>query len=124
MGDRGNIVIETEDKKPLLFFYTHWTGSDLPEIVADGLEKGKPRWGHDAYLNRILFSNLVGEDNWDDETGYGISTTECDGGTEVYICHDPQRVRFAGRKYTFEEFIAWQRGPEPGQPDEDVDADA
>lgn len=103
MGDRGNIVIETADKKPKLYFYTHWNGSELPEIVANGLKLGESRWDHDSYLNRILFAELIDGDT--ETTGYGISTEMNDGGTEVYVCHETKTVRFNDKTFSFQEFI-------------------
>lgn len=102
MGDRGNIVIETADRKPLMYFYTHWTGSELPRLVALALTKGRSRWGDDAYLNRVLFQTMLEEDKG--MVGYGLSTAMGDGGTEVYVCHDESRVRYKDKSYTFEEF--------------------
>ena len=104
MGDRGNIIIETSDKKPKLFFYTHYYGSALHILVANALENGKSRWGDDPYLNRILFCSLV-KDDVEGTTGAGIDTEMGDGGCEVYICHDEERVRFRGNTYTFAEFV-------------------
>jgi hypothetical protein len=103
MGDRGNIVIE-KDGKPVLYFYTHWTGSRLPSIVAAGLEHGRGRWGDSSYLNRALFQTLIEGDGG--ILGYGISSTMGDGGTEVYIDHDKKRVSYNDTGYTFESFIA------------------
>ncbi len=104
MGDRGNIVIEGVDKVAELYLYTHWSGSNLPQIVSRGLVKGKQRWGDEPYLNRVLFQTMIGKD--DGLTGYGISAHEGDGGTEVYICHDSQTVRYNETSYSFSEFIA------------------
>lgn len=103
MGDRGNIVI-LRNSRPDLYFYTHWTGSALPEIVASGLKRGKDRWGDDPYLNRILFCELVKDDVLED-TGYGIDTVMGDGGTELYVDHQKQTVEYEGESYSFERFI-------------------
>lgn len=104
MGDRGNIVIETSDGNALLFFYTHYYGSALHILVAKALENGKDRWGDTPYLNRILFCSLVKNDV-DGTTGAGIDTVMGDGGCEVYVCHEDERVRFNGKTYTFAEFV-------------------
>jgi hypothetical protein len=103
MGDRGNIVIEDAEQKPILFLYTHWTGSDLPKIVQAALIRGKERWTDPSYLNRILFSELIKNDVLD-LTGYGIDVEMGDGGTEVYVCHENQTVRFREKTYSFESF--------------------
>lgn len=104
MGDRGNIVIVDADNKPQLYFYTHWSGSDLPELVKAGLINGKSRWEDPPYLNRILFQTMLSDDK--DITGFGIDTRMGDGGTEVFICHEKQTVKLAGcAPYSFEEYI-------------------
>jgi hypothetical protein len=113
MGDRGNIVIE-QDNEPVLYFYTHWSGSDLPVIVANALDRGRNRWGDEPYLNRILFCSLVGEENWDDETGFGIDHAMGDGGTEVYIDHSALTVRYDDHTGSFEDFITTYKN---GMPD-------
>lgn len=102
MGDRGNIVIRKRGQDAL-FMYTHWRGSDLPEIVALGLSRGETRWDDEQYLNRILFQTLVGKDFG--TTGFGLSTEMGDGGTEVYIDPEAQIVEFEGTPYTYLGFI-------------------
>jgi hypothetical protein len=104
MGDRGNIVIE-RNGTPVLFLYTHWSGSDLPNVVAAALEKGRSRWGDDPYLNRVLFQEMLSGDNG--VTGFGIDTRMGDGGTEVYIDHDKQSVRYKDDTHTFDDFIGF-----------------
>lgn len=103
MGDRGNIVI-LRNSRPDLYFYTHWSGSDLPNIVANGLKRGEDRWGDDPYLNRVLFCELVKDDVLE-ETGYGIDTVMGDGGTEVYVDHENQTVEFEDETYDFGSFV-------------------
>lgn len=105
MGDRGNIVVSSQ-RDGTIHFYTHWSGSVLPQIVADGLRRGRARWTDEQYLNRILFCEMV-RDDIDGETGYGISTQMGDGGTEVYVDHDSQTVRLGvnGEAQPFEKFV-------------------
>lgn len=76
MGDRGNIVIKQNDRDqsaPYLYFYTHWSGSDIPQIVQSALKRGKDRWDDEQYLARVVFCELV-KDCAMDTDGYGIST--------------------------------------------------
>lgn len=72
MGDRGNIHF-VERNGGELYFYTHWTGSELPKILARALDRGRDRWSDEQYLARIIFSEMV-KDEIEDNTGYGIST--------------------------------------------------
>lgn len=98
MGDRGNVrfiydfpkagVTEGETKlrselpddpeqRADIFFYSHWGGSELPQIVADALKRGESRWDDEAYLARIIFSELV-KDEVLEPTGYGIAPFQPD----------------------------------------------
>lgn len=104
MGDRGNIVVEVQGETNL-YLYTHWSGSELPWIVARGLERGKERWGDSQYLPRVLFCELVPQLDWKECTGYGISTSQGDGGTEVYVDITNQEVRFESSKLSFQSFV-------------------
>jgi hypothetical protein len=102
MGDRGNIVVS--DDGGTLHFYTHWSGSELPQIVANALDRGRSRWDDPPYLNRILFSELIQGDVLG-ETGYGISIQMGDGGTEVYIDHGSQTVTYGAQTWSFEDYV-------------------
>ena len=66
MGDRGQVHIKDEE----VWLYTHGGATDLIETVRTALEK-KWRWDDPEYLARIIFDEMVG-DNQGNETGYGI----------------------------------------------------
>lgn len=73
MGDRGNIAVQFDGKKTKrVWFYTHWSGSELDQTIAAALERGKSRWTDGSYLARIIFCELV-KGNEMDTTGFGIS---------------------------------------------------
>lgn len=81
MGDRGNIEIAQPSTKPeggetSIFLYTHWGGSELCQNLASALEKGRGRWEDPAYMTRIIFNELQGDDRG--TTGFGISIEEID----------------------------------------------
>lgn len=107
MGDRGNIVIK-EAGGGTIYLYTHWTGSELPGILAEALARGTDRWHDDPYLARIIFCEMVKSDI-NGTTGFGISATMGDGGTDIYVDVGDKRVGFrngdADYSGTFEEFI-------------------
>jgi hypothetical protein len=103
VGDRGNIVITDSNWNPTIYFYTHWSGSDLPAIVKEALVKGRERWDDTPYLNRVLFQHLLNGDK--SLAGFGIDTQMGDGGTEVYINHDLQQVRYEDTDLGFAEYI-------------------
>lgn len=103
MGDRGNIVVSSQ-RDGTIHFYTHWSGSELPQILAAGLDRGRSRWDDEPYLNRVLFCEMI-KDDVDGETGYGISVKMGDGGTELYVDHDAQTVTYDGERLSFDEFV-------------------
>lgn len=103
MGDRGNIIVSAK-YDGTLHFYTHWDGYRLPQIVAAGLDRGRNRWGDVPYLNRILFCEMI-KDDIDGETGYGISVTYGDGGTDLNVDHDAKTVTYQDETLSFAEFI-------------------
>ncbi len=71
MGDRGNIAIQYA-KGQRVYFYTHWCGSEITEVVKNALKR-KERWDDDSYLARIIFCELVELDgNGKSSTGFGI----------------------------------------------------
>jgi hypothetical protein len=101
MGDRGNIKIEVEGYPPL-WIYTHWEGSVLPETVRRGLIRGRPRWDDPAYLTRILFDEVTGDDRG--LTGFGVSTFRGDGGETVIVNLTAMEVTVEGQAWSFEDY--------------------
>lgn len=81
MGDRANVVIRDTwpDASPKegVFLYTHWAGTELPEILRKALDNGRDRWDDSQYLARIVFREMI-RGVEDESTGYGISTRLCD----------------------------------------------
>ena len=117
MGDGGNIYFierrEPRTKEPRgFYFYTHWTGSQLPRIVQQALDVGRPRWKHASYLARILFDTLTGLEGG--ELGYGISTIAIENHHPIVVV-DPGKttIGFAQEhevpkcyaSYSFEAFL-------------------
>ena len=81
MGDRGNIQISqplvgeaTEEAS--VFFYTHWRGSEVCQVLAKALDDNRETWGDPDYLARIIFNELQGDDR--SNKGFGIGTCEID----------------------------------------------
>lgn len=111
MGDRGNIVFKQKDGQKI-FFYTHWQGSDIEDILRNAMIRGKERWDDEPYLARIIFSELIKNDV-EGLTGYGLSTQICDNEHDLLVVDMKKkhvRVRTEGRKTkkiwkTFEDFV-------------------
>lgn len=105
MGDRGNIQVREGPSDNGVFFYAHWAGSDLPEIVKAALKRGRGRWGDTPYLARIIFSELI-KDSIEGETGYGISTSECDPEHPLIIVDDRAfTVTIGDTTYSYESYV-------------------
>jgi hypothetical protein len=94
MGDRGNVYVM--DGEVGVYLYSHWTGSELPGIVATALASpaGRNRWTDGQYLARIIFDHMTGGERR--ETGFGISARLGDNEHPIIVV-DPQhqRVRLA-----------------------------
>lgn len=95
-----------------VYLYTHWAGCDLPLTVRDALAK-RWRWDHEAYLARIIFDEMVGQQQGD-ETGFGIATyapdnehpiihVDCNGQRVTY---EPTEYVKDDRSWSFEEYVA------------------
>lgn len=95
MGDRANVYVH-HGAQPGVYLYTHWEGSELPQTVVSALQRGRPRWDDDAYLARIIFSEMI-RDDIDGETGYGISAYPPDGDDRIVdVDTESQTVRLIG----------------------------
>jgi hypothetical protein len=71
MGGRAMAEIKTNEGS--LYFYTHWSGSDLPAHAAEAVKSASPRKGDDAYALRIVIDQLIKLCGVRDiETGAGI----------------------------------------------------
>jgi hypothetical protein len=53
------------------YVYTHWYGTDFPEIARDAIMAAKSRWDDLTYANRIIVDQRT-KDGRDQETGFGL----------------------------------------------------
>lgn len=113
MGDRGNIVIEKDNQcfESNLYFYTHWSGSEIKETLQAALIRGKGRWSDPAYLARIIFSEMI-QGSVMEETGFGISTRMQDNEHDLLWINIPEKKvtlrnedGVPKQTWTFQEFI-------------------
>lgn len=94
MGDRANIVMHSEEGR--VYFYTHWSGTELPSILSTALSRGKERWDDPAYLGRIIFCQMIGK-GCNELTGFGISSFLTDNEYPLIIVDvEKQEIRFEG----------------------------
>lgn len=71
MGDRA--MAEIKVNQGSLYFYTHWSGFNLPRIAEAALAKAQPRIGDDSYALKIVVDALIeGSGTRDKETGGGL----------------------------------------------------
>ena len=104
MGDRGNIVI-FEEGGGTLYFYSHWRGTELPQILQAALKRGKDRWDDESYLARIIFCEMTKYDV-DGLLGYGISTDRRDWNHPNLEVHmKEQKIVCGNQSCSFQEFI-------------------
>lgn len=117
MGDRRNVIVKDDRKKPGVALYTHWGGSELPEQVKAALAK-RWRWNDAPYLARIIFCQMVkGEEQ--EETGFGITTTMdmCEESErDIVVDVAQQRIRLGEGKpwKSFEAFVSEELVNESG----------
>ena len=106
LGSRTNFNFKSNGHDVVL--YSHWGGSSKLTDLAYAIDKARPRGydNHDAI--RIAVSQLIG-DQWDSETGYGLSVDI--GGEESYdtttIDFENQVVIHNGSPVPFETFISY-----------------
>ena len=119
MGARGNIRIDFNDGGHT-YFYGHWSGSEMFNILRDALQRGRPRWDDEPYLARIIFCELVKND-LAGLTGYGISPYLCDNEYKIFTVNSEKKtvgmVTERGEslnEWSFEEFIALSADPRSG----------
>lgn len=113
MGDRANIVMKQKTvsgESVDLYFYTHWSGSDLPAILQSALIRGKDRWTDEPYLTRIIFSEMI-KDELMDNTGFGISVYPTDNEHPlIFVDVKAQKVSIefesGVKEWSFSDYVA------------------
>lgn len=110
MGDRRQVIIQEGSDKIVL--YTHWGGSELPDVVRDSLLRGKERWDDAPYLSRIIFCDMI-KDRERGLTGFGIWSSEMDSEyPDVYVDVGNQTVSIGEEKKSFAQYVS----EEPKEP--------
>ncbi len=101
MGDRANVVLVEKRKRTVtgIFLYTHWSGTELPAILQDALNRGQSRWTDPSYLARIIFNEMTKGDEMS-LTGYGISTCLTDNEHPLIIINlDDNTIGLSNEEY-------------------------
>jgi len=81
MGDRANVKIK-EPNGNNIYIYTHWEGTEWPELLQQALYKAESRWDDPAYLQRVLITEMC-KGAGDDITGYGVSSSMGDNEHDI-----------------------------------------
>lgn len=98
MGDRATFIFEQSDGNAI-YLYGHWAGYEMMNSLANAIAVARPRWNDEAYATRIAISNIIGNE-WDQETGWGISTYFCDSEHSVpVVSFKTQSVRLIPHDY-------------------------
>ena len=113
MGDRANVRFKQENDD-IIYFYTHWRGTELWDIVREALEYGQSRWNDESYLARIIFSHMI-QNNSMGTDGFGISTYRCDHNwPDIEVDVKQQRVNIEEQSFSFKEYFLLERDPRRG----------
>lgn len=75
MGDRYVVGFRNKRTDPTIWLYSHWGGSSRHNDIAEAIQAAHGRWGDPSYATRIAISSIVADD-WEKETGFGISVGE------------------------------------------------
>jgi hypothetical protein len=90
MGARVVFNLKQADGK-YIHLYSHWGETDRYIDLANALDKARPRWTDESYCQRIIVSQLIG-DQWDQETGFGLWTSD-----EPYYGETSMEIDFANK---------------------------
>lgn len=108
MGDRANIVLNYGDNYDRIYLYTHWKGYKIEQILKQALIKGKSRWDDVPYFSRVIFCELIGLDEFNEITGFGLTPYITDGDDRILeIDLENKRVMPVDKDIwlSYEEFI-------------------
>jgi hypothetical protein len=104
MGART--VFEVKDREGSIFLYSHWGGDSKLQDAVSALLYAQPRWSDPTYGMRIFISRIIGNE-WESETGYGISAKNVfeESYDPMVIDFENKTVDYQDNVYSFTEFI-------------------
>lgn len=77
MGDRGNIYIKQHNSELVgesgIYLYSHWGGCAMNRTLQTALGH-KKRWDDESYLTRLIFCEMIKDEDYGEDVGFGIST--------------------------------------------------
>ena len=116
MGDRNIIGFAASTTSQPVYLYSHWGGSSRYHDLAEAIEKARLRWHDPSYATRIAICSIIGEKNWADEVGFGITNdyNECDSNYDdmLVVCWAQKVVQVrvlrsiaVAFSFSFDEFL-------------------
>lgn len=72
MGDRIAFGFKATEDAPVVWLYSHWGGSSRYADLAKAIEHARPRWNDPSYATRMAICNIIGKEQFNTETGFGI----------------------------------------------------
>lgn len=111
MGARTTWAVKTKKGDAVIWLYSHWGGDSKLRDTKDALLKSEPRWGDSTYGARIFISQIIG-DQWDSETGFGITTGTLEhvpfeeSYDLVVVDFTTDTITYGRFEFSFEEFLA------------------
>jgi len=73
MGDRAQVAIKRGEEK--VYLYGHWIGAEIYTAVGRALKEVPGRHSDSDYLARAVFCRMVPQEDWAEETGFGIGAS-------------------------------------------------
>lgn len=92
MGDRGVVgIVMDVNAENTLYYYTHWSGTELADWTKEAVIAGSGRWGDYEYFTRRFIHELLVKDfpGGPDETGAGLSVNNYASPEHDLIIVDP-----------------------------------
>ncbi len=117
MGDRAQLKVT--DGKHSVFLYTHWAGSELPDILAKGIVQGagdgRTLRDDPSYAMGCIVRRLVAETGGVDATtgfgmGFSFDDNDDERGAPLVLNVAHQTVSFKSHTVSVDEFINHPEG--------------
>ncbi len=115
MGARTTWAIKTEkNTDAVVWLYSHWGGDSKFEDTQKALSLAEPRWEDSTYGARIFISQIIG-DQWDRETGFGITTGTLrhipfeESYDVVVVDFTTSTITYGTNEFSFAEFVEYSR---------------
>lgn len=94
MGDRGNIAV-IQSNNDQVWFYTHWSGSEIQETAQAAVIAGKSRWDDESYFARCVADKLIPKlEDGEQPLGFGISCSIGDNEHDIMVLDCNRQIAY------------------------------